>query len=208
LWPPSHRCGWLGGGPPAALARNERTRGVEYDEAKMLGLAAMAVVAQGGPATYASGQARGIADGGVLRRPRQSAKGRVRCSVTRRRQCRARLMTRRCGGEERGQWSSVGAVHGGSMLGSRESEVGSAERRVREWRRMERARLLFSITAAGRRARGGEVDARQHSGGAARARGEHMLSIAAFSRTGGRRWSGHRGTLFWARYGLIWTLGF
>jgi hypothetical protein len=45
-------------------------RGVECDEAKLVRLMAMAVVAQGSPATYADGLVRGIAGGGVLRRPR------------------------------------------------------------------------------------------------------------------------------------------
>jgi hypothetical protein len=59
-----------GAGPPAALARSERARGVEYNKAKLVRLMAAAVVAQGSPATYADGPARGITGGGTLRRPR------------------------------------------------------------------------------------------------------------------------------------------
>jgi hypothetical protein len=50
---------------PAASAR-----GVECDEKKLVRLVAATVVAQGSPAMYADGPARGIAGGVALRRPR------------------------------------------------------------------------------------------------------------------------------------------
>jgi hypothetical protein len=44
-----------GAGPPAALARSVHARGVECDEAKLVGLMVAVVVAQGSLATYAGG---------------------------------------------------------------------------------------------------------------------------------------------------------
>jgi hypothetical protein len=72
--PPGHTSKRVGGGRaggaglPAALAYRGCARGVECNEVKVVELTVVAMVARGGPATYAGGQARNIAGGGALRR--------------------------------------------------------------------------------------------------------------------------------------------